>query len=1226
MDFRILGPLEVGDGDAVPSLGGAKQRALLAVLLLSANQVVSTDRLIEDLWAGRAPQSGRAALQVRISQLRKALGAAGAQLVTRPPGYVLQIDPEQIDSHRFERLLAAADGAPPELAAVTLREALSLWRGPALADLAYESFAQGAVRRLEELRVAALEKRIWADLALGRHSDLVGELETLVAEHPLQERLQGQLMLALYRSGRQVDALSAYRGFSERLRDQLGLDPGSALLELERQILTHDPVLARATHAGAAPVADPRRHADGAVAARSHDVTRLFEREADLARAVRLLDEARGGSGSVMVVEGPAGIGKSELLAAVRTRAAMRGLAVLAAKGSEFEADMPLGVARQLFEPLLRGAGGRERRQLLAGAARVGGRALGLEAGEALVDRFAATHGLYWLCANAAEKRALAIVVDDVQWADDASLRWLGYLSRRVPELPVLLAVALRIGDPGGERVELARMVGGGGVQRFALGPLSQAAIGAIVRSQLDSMADEPFCNACGELSGGNPLFVRELLAAARTERVPARIAGIPALRSIAPAAVTTSVLGRLARLGDEATALARAAAVLDTDAEVATAAALAGIDPVVAELAADRLAAVQIFASVRPLEFSHPLIAAAVREDTGAGARRVAHRRAAELLYRGGQVSPARVSAHLLSCGPGSDGWVVNVLRAAAQEASASGLPEAALSYLERGLKEAASPAVRAELLFELGVTEQVAGRAGATQRLREALELTIDRRRRAEISLALGRALITAGDAAARESFKRGLAELSDGEDELSLELQGWNMTSSYAHDERALSTVVRARLDALLADETQAITRPERFLLAHVAFRSALSGERPYDQVAQLASRALADGELLEDSQGDVATHGVACYALLYASEPTIAIGECNRAIAWGQRRGARAALGRFSLLIGIGRYARGEIIDALEDLVSAGEAQEVGFTRDFPAMRAFRALCLIERDDLVGAGEALAVSAADEPKLAEGHRISYLYATARLRSAHGDFPEALGTLLECDELVREVSAPNPAATLSWRSEAAVLAARLGKRDQAEALIGEELELARAFGAPHALGIALRAAGTIAGGHRGQELLAQAVETLEGSGIQLELARSLAEQGAALRRAGRRIEARAQLVRALDLAHGLGARRIANYARTELIAAGARPRRDATLGREALTASEFRVARLAAQGLTNREVAQALFITSATTKTHLSRVYRKLAITRRDQLADALGRPVGDAGADATARSIS
>ncbi len=250
MQFRILGPLEVEDGGLLLPLRGPKQRALLALLLLSANEVVPDDRLLEDLWPEEQPKSGRTALRVRVSQLRKTLEGGRREgrsiLLARSPGYVLHAEPASIDARRFERLLAEGRAAledDPETAAVTLRDALALWRGPALADFAYESFAQAEIARLEELRQAAVEARIDADLALGRHGELVGELEALVAAEPLRERQRGQLMLALYRSGRQADALAAYREGREHLVEELGIEPGRALQELEGAILRHDPAL-----------------------------------------------------------------------------------------------------------------------------------------------------------------------------------------------------------------------------------------------------------------------------------------------------------------------------------------------------------------------------------------------------------------------------------------------------------------------------------------------------------------------------------------------------------------------------------------------------------------------------------------------------------------------------------------------------------------------------------------------------------------------------------------------------------------------------------------------------------------------------------------------------------------------------------------------------------------------------------------------------------------------
>ena len=245
MEFRILGPLELWDDGGEVPLGGPKLRGLLAVLLLRPNEVVPTERLIDELWGEDSPERAAAALRVNISRLRKALPRE--TLTTRSPGYAIRVGPDELDLYRFERLVEegkgllarglAADGSE------RLRDALSLWRGAALADFAYESFAQAAIARLEEIRLVAVELRIDTDLAIGRHDELVGELEALVAEHPFRERLWGYLMTALYRSGRQAEAMAAYQNARRVLVDGLGIDPGPALQELEREILRQDPAL-----------------------------------------------------------------------------------------------------------------------------------------------------------------------------------------------------------------------------------------------------------------------------------------------------------------------------------------------------------------------------------------------------------------------------------------------------------------------------------------------------------------------------------------------------------------------------------------------------------------------------------------------------------------------------------------------------------------------------------------------------------------------------------------------------------------------------------------------------------------------------------------------------------------------------------------------------------------------------------------------------------------------
>ena len=298
MEFRVLGPLEVVADGRVVVLKAAKPRALLAMLLLRVGEPVAADRLIEDLWAGRPPATAAKVLQTYVSRLRKALGEEA--IVTGPGGYELRVEADGVDLHRFERLVREAREAEPAAAAQGLREALALWRGPALAEFAYESWAQGEIGRLGELRLSALQDRIDADLALGRAGELVGELERLVAEHPLSERLRGQLMLALYRSGRQAEALDAYRAARVTLVEQLGIEPGSALRSLERAILGQDPALDIAAASVGTPPASRLRSRSTSFVGR--------EREQ---QEIRVL--LRGGDVRLLTLTGPGGTGKTRL-------------------------------------------------------------------------------------------------------------------------------------------------------------------------------------------------------------------------------------------------------------------------------------------------------------------------------------------------------------------------------------------------------------------------------------------------------------------------------------------------------------------------------------------------------------------------------------------------------------------------------------------------------------------------------------------------------------------------------------------------------------------------------------------------------------------------------------------------------------------------------------------------------------------------------------------------
>lgn len=720
----------------------------------------------------------------------------------------------------------------------------------------------------------------------------------------------------------------------------------------------------------------------------------LVGRDGELERLNELMARLRSGCGMVAVVEGPAGIGKTALSAEVARRASSYGFSLLRAAGAELEREYAFGVVRQLFAPAM--ALGEEAAGLLEGAAALAAIPLGLVGASANAAAGTghavapAMHGLYWLTWNLSDRAPLVLVVDDAHWADAMSLRFVLYLARRLDDVPVVLLVATRPAAESEDGELLAQLGVLEGVMWLRPTPLSEQAVGRLIAESALGDADERFVVACHHASGGNPFLLGELLAGLCAEGASGSGADAARVAGLAPEAVVRWVLARLVALGEDTERLASAFAVLGASAVLSDAAAVAGLELSFVTAAADALIGAHILTAERPYEFVHPLVRAAVYDGLSPVRRADAHARAARLTAERG-APLARVAAHLLASDPGRDAWVVDVLRAAAREADAGGAPGSTASLLERALQETQRPSARAELLLELGEAQLHAGLAGATQRMREALELQEDPRHRAENCLRLGRALFSIGDyAAARAAFRRGLTELSDDEDDdLSLEL--WGRYITIAGDATGLPAVVKARLRTLRENDAPGSSRVERFLLVQVAYESALSGHERRDQVLRLARRALADGALLEDSTGDMAPYGAACYALLSSGETDAAIAELGRAIDMSQRRGSPVAFGWFSMLRGRAYYFRGDLSEALADLESARSAYSDEYSLGLPDIRALLALCAIERDDLATAADALALPGDEQQWRAQP---SFISCPVRARSTQGSQRRAAG----------------------------------------------------------------------------------------------------------------------------------------------------------------------------------------------------------------------------------------
>jgi DNA-binding CsgD family transcriptional regulator len=931
----------------------------------------------------------------------------------------------------------------------------------------------------------------------------------------------------------------------------------------------------------------------------------LLEREREAEQIQQAITAAREGRGSLTMLEGAAGLGKSRLLRFATERADERKVRVLRARSGEPERDFSFGVALQLFERRLATASRGEREEILSGAAAL---TVPLFAGEhwgrvrppAQPAMEGLLHGLFWLTSNLADKGPLLLAVDDVHWCDEPSLRFMIYLLSRLEELPVAVIATRRPAESAGLVSELAGNPLG---HRISLRPLSPAAVARLIEDELEMPVEERFASSCHQATGGNPFLVEALIQSLQADELEPRDENAAAIAEVRPEVVRHQTLVRISRLGEDAVALASAAAVLGDGALLAHVAALAGLDPDAAADAADGLVRADILSQPEPLAFAHPLVWGAVYEELPAGQRGRLHVRAARLLHDE-QAAPELVSAQLLPAVRVGELWAAQTLRVAAERALRAGSAGAAVRYLTRALREPIIRTERSQMLLELARAKAMLGESSAIEDLEQALSLIEDPRIKARGHQTLGSVLYTRGDpGGAAEQFEQGLMVLEDPDDSLVHELQAAYYSAASLIPE--LVPKARERIEPLLGRPPGEETQAERGALAGAAVYLAISGA-PREQAIALAQRAWGDGKLLEDEGPDGWAWSMVTGAFSWAGAPGATLDVIGEVIEQARRRGSLMAYATASFCAVEPAHIAGRLAESAAFAEAALDGFRYGW-RTFPAALAGHyAQLLVDQDELAEAERQLEVLEQPDFGNPAGRAIA-LISRGRLRLVQGRPQDSLADLLAGGAVFGQLVGESDSFTM-WRADAAVAADQIGQRDQAAELVQAATRIAQGTGTPTHLTGVLRARAQLEP-DSALELLRQALDVLEDSQAHTERIRVQAELGAALRRAGQRSAARETLRLALEQAHAIGARRIERLAHEELKVAGARPRRLAFSGADALTASERRVAEMASQGLGNREIAQALFVTARTVEQHLYNTYKKLGIKSRSDLAQAL-----------------
>jgi DNA-binding CsgD family transcriptional regulator len=924
----------------------------------------------------------------------------------------------------------------------------------------------------------------------------------------------------------------------------------------------------------------------------------LLEREGELDVLEGLVRGALAGDPVLALVEGPAGIGKTRLLEEACERAAAAGFRVLTAGGSDLERELAFGVVRQLFEPILLDPA--QRGRWLTGSALPAARIFAPpDDGEAAGDvSFGLLHGLFWLTANIAAEQPLVLAIDDLHWCDPASLRFIAYVERRLAGLRVLVAATARMRDPRADARLLEELAHDPVAVTIRPRDLSESAVAELVRERLGAGAEPRFCAACHRATGGNPLLLGELVKTLRSDGVRPDAAHADVIRDIGPRAVSRAVLLRLARLAGDAVAVARAVAVLGDGAALAAIATLAEIDEHRVPDAVRDLTGAEILRSEGPLGFVHPLVRDAVYLELSAVERELWHERAARTLLDLG-AAPEHVAAHLLAMPCRGEPWVVALLREAGSAAARRGVAESAVSYLRRALVEPAPVEQRPQLLLELGLMEALVDAPAAAQHMSEALDRLDDPVDRALASEVLARMLLFTRPPQEAVAVARRAREALPAE-----QLDRRRALEAFELYGVAFGAEVPDAAERLAAARAAGI--PDgvggRMLGAVAAWDWAMGGGSAAE-CAELALEALAGGELIAADPGFLA---IAANSVLALADRDEALDVWDATMREAQRQGSLFAVCGVNLWRGWTWLARGELAEAEDSLREAIEQTVLIEEQDGPGMAyvvAFLARVLIARGDLPGARAALA----PRRRVHAGSDGDTLLrrSTVELLLAEADWP---GALAEAEQYRKRLRSVANVAWAPWRTLRALALDGLGRRDEALPLLDEELAGARRWGAPGALAGTLRVMGTMRE-EEGLDLLREAAGVSDGTPARLEHARALAALGSALRRGPHPSEAREPLRRAFEIAGRCGAQPLRELVRSELHAAGARPRRGSLTGRGSLTPSERRVAELAAAGHSNRDIAQALFVTPKTVEVHLTSVYRKLGVTTRAALPDAL-----------------